>query len=175
MVYNTTANAWVSGTISFTTKVWPNDTVVFTPDSAFTPGANYLCIATGYDAATGGTQSKVFTWNFTVGRPQPWTISGVVTAKAEGSTETMPLGGAIVTFSWNGHEETVKTAEDGSYTWTHSFDNAYDVTIGVDPDDALPPGSHVVSVDPPSRTVHVTPLGGTSSGMDFLLTYSGLE
>jgi len=65
MVYNTTTNAWVSGTVSFSTTTWPNDTVVFTPASPIGDG-KYLVIATGYDAATGGTQSLVYNWTFEV-------------------------------------------------------------------------------------------------------------
>jgi len=65
MVYNTTTNAWVSGTVSFSTTTWPNDTVVFTPASPIGDG-KYLVIATGYDAATGGTQSFVHNWTFEV-------------------------------------------------------------------------------------------------------------
>jgi len=75
MVYNTTTNQWVDGTISFSNTDWPNDTVVFTPETPISAGGTYLCIATGYDAATGGTQSLVETWTFEIPAPVVSTIT----------------------------------------------------------------------------------------------------
>ena len=75
LVYNTTAHDWVLGTISFTSKVYPNDTVVFTPAVPIRAGGIFLAIATGYDAATGGTKSVAETWTFEIPAPVVTTIT----------------------------------------------------------------------------------------------------
>jgi len=139
----------------------------------------YLAIATGYDAATGGTQSLVYTWNFTVAfNPAPFTISGTVTgapALAAGSQAAVsgtPLEGAVVKFVWSTGTATVETNSNGFYTWTHQFTANDNVTVTVD-DPGLPPGAQW-SASPSNYVVPVTPLGGTASGKDFLVTYTGM-
>jgi hypothetical protein len=138
MVYNTTTNAWVSGTVSFSTTTWPNDTVVFTPAQPLGNGV-YLAIATGYDAATGGTQSLVSTWNFTVATtPVPTTVI------LEPKTATMTVGQTLqmtvtvkdqlgnpmagVTVNLNTTlgtvPATVATGADGTATFNHTSDTA---------------------------------------------------
>ncbi|MGB9834822.1 MAG: hypothetical protein ACPLPW_07660, partial [bacterium] len=110
-VYNTTAHEWVSGAVSFTSKVYPNDTVVFTPDEPLTKGV-YLANATGYDAATGGTQSLNFAWTFEV-NPIRVTIHGSATYygdPAEGAEITVKLGDEVLAAA--------EVGADGHYTCT---------------------------------------------------------
>lgn len=86
LVYNITTNEWMPGTQSFRTTTYPNDTLVFTFTDTVTSG-NFLAIATGYDAATGGTQSKVYTWNFEVGGNP---VVTTITLSPESTTLQLP-------------------------------------------------------------------------------------
>jgi len=121
-VYNTTTHAWVSGAVSFTSHVYPNDTVVFTPVRPLTKGV-YLANATGYDAATSGTQSLNYAWTFEV-NPIRVTIHGSVTYygdPAEGAEITVKLGDEVLA-------ETVVGA-DGNYSCYFDLPAEADLTV----------------------------------------------
>jgi len=145
-VYNTLTNAWVSGAVSFSTKVWPNDTVVFTPDNPISAGGTYLCIATGYDAATGGTQSKVFTWTFEIPAPVVTTITispasaslqlpdetsqtYTITVKDQYGNPMAGVNGTIATTFGNLSKTTFTTNASGQDTFSISSTSAGSATI----------------------------------------------
>jgi len=121
--------------------------VVFTPAQPLGNGV-YLAIATGYDAATGGTQSLVYTWNFTVQTRVLTTLSLTpesvdVYFPVPGSTNLTvttldqygnPLSGVVVSVSaTNGGRvpASVTTGSDGTATITVQYPTGAtdDVTV----------------------------------------------
>jgi hypothetical protein len=135
LVYNITTSQWMSGTQSFRTTTYPNDTLVFTFTDTVTSG-KFLAIATGYDAATGGTQSKVFTWNFEVGgNPVATTLTlspesaalqlpgqtsqtYTITVKDQYGNPMAGVGGPIVTTFGIPSKNTFTTNASGQDTFT---------------------------------------------------------
>ena len=146
LVYNTTAHDWVSGTISFTSKVYPNDTVVFTPAVPIRAGGIFLAIATGYDAATGGTKSVAETWTFEIPAPVVTTITiappsatlqlpgetsqtYTITVKDQYGNSMAGVSGTIITTFGNLSKTTFTTNASGQDTFSISSTSAGSATI----------------------------------------------
>jgi len=177
-LFNTTTGTWFTttsttepycGKLSFTqTGIYPNDTMVFTP-CGLVPG-HYLVFYNAVDADT-GTEVKTGTWEFDLSfTPGPWTFSGTVTATGIGVT-TPSVATATVSVVWTDkcgvdHTLTTTTAADGTFTLTNTFYNYYNVTVTVNVAGLFDP-HYTITIDPPSYTKAVDPIGGSYTGLDF--------
>ncbi|MCX5973804.1 MAG: S-layer homology domain-containing protein [Coprothermobacterota bacterium] len=99
-LFNISAGAWYTmGKTLFMDKTFPKDTIVFQPGftdllgnwvrMSLDPG-KYLVLVTGYDAYTNGTQSLVYTWNFTIDDTPPVVTITAPTAGQIFTTATVP-------------------------------------------------------------------------------------
>ncbi len=141
------SQGFLSGTISFRTKVYPNDTIVFTPKSPLLRGS-FLVNVTGYDAATGGTQTLNHYWNFEIKAPVLTTLllepatatlqlpdqtsqSYTITAKDQYGNVMEGITGTIATTFGTLSKATFTTNASGQDTFSASSSVAGEATISV--------------------------------------------
>jgi hypothetical protein len=131
-LYNADTHLFISGTPGFRTTVYQNDTITWTPALVWDDfleewipgtldGGHYMAIATGYDAFTGGTQSLVFTWQFTVENPH---ILTTLTLEPVSATKTIPYPVIVQTQSYT------VTAKDQYGNGINNVDVALVTTFG---------------------------------------------
>jgi hypothetical protein len=177
-LFNTTTGTWFTttsttepycGKLTFAkTGIYPNDTMVFTP-CGLVPG-HYLVFYNAVDADT-GTEVLTGTWEFDLSfTPGPWTFSGTVTATGI-SVTTPSVATATVSVTWTDkcgvdHTLTTTTSADGTFTLTNTFYNYYNVTVTVNVAGLFDP-NYTITIDPPSYTEAVDPIGGSYTGLNF--------